>query len=56
MFESLDGKITIGGVDCLDIDKDFKQITGVKEGLMKKTSSRLTGNGRTRLAKNCFLF
>lgn len=33
MISSLDGKISTGDVDELDIDKDFKRITGVKEGL-----------------------
>lgn len=33
MIESLDGKITTGDVDELDIDKDFKRIEGLKEGL-----------------------
>jgi len=33
MIESLDGKISTGDVDELDVDKDFKRIVGVKEGL-----------------------
>lgn len=33
MIESLDGKITTGDNDQLDVDKDFKRIVGVKEGL-----------------------
>jgi 2,5-diamino-6-(ribosylamino)-4(3H)-pyrimidinone 5'-phosphate reductase len=33
MIESLDGKISTGDSDELDIDKDFKHIKGVKEGL-----------------------
>ena len=33
MIESLDGKISTGDVDALDVDKDFKRIAGVKEGL-----------------------
>lgn len=33
MIESLDGKITTGDNDELDVDKDFKRIVGVKEGL-----------------------
>ncbi len=33
LIESLDGKITTGDVDELDIDKDFSRIVGVKEGL-----------------------
>lgn len=33
MLESLDGKISSGNNDCLDADKDFCRIDGVKEGL-----------------------
>ena len=33
MIESLDGKISTGDVDELDVDTDFKRIHGVKEGL-----------------------
>ena len=33
MLESLDGKINSGNSDSLDVDKDWPQITGVKEGL-----------------------
>ncbi len=33
MLESLDGKISSGASDELDVDKDFKTIDGVKEGL-----------------------
>ena len=33
MIESLDGKISTGDTDELDVDKDFKRIVGVKEGL-----------------------
>jgi 2,5-diamino-6-(ribosylamino)-4(3H)-pyrimidinone 5'-phosphate reductase len=33
MIESLDGKISTGDVDELDVDKDFKRIAGLKEGL-----------------------
>ena len=33
MLESLDGKITTGSNDTLDVDKDFCRIDGVKEGL-----------------------
>lgn len=35
MIESLDGKISTGDVDELDVDKDFKRIIGVKEGLQQ---------------------
>lgn len=33
MLESLDGKISSGNTDNLDVDKDYPQINGVKEGL-----------------------
>ncbi len=35
MIESLDGKISTGDNDELDVDKDFKRIVGVKEGLQQ---------------------
>lgn len=35
MISSLDGKISTGDVDELDVDKDFKRITGIKEGLQQ---------------------
>ena len=33
MLSSVDGKISTGATDNLDVDKDFPQITGVREGL-----------------------
>ena len=33
MLSSLDGKISTGSTDRLDIDQDFPQINGVNEGL-----------------------
>ena len=33
MLSSLDGKISTGDTDILDVDSDFPTITGVKEGL-----------------------
>jgi 2,5-diamino-6-(ribosylamino)-4(3H)-pyrimidinone 5'-phosphate reductase len=33
LIQSLDGKITTGDSDALDVDKDFPHISGVKEGL-----------------------
>ncbi len=33
MIESLDGKISTGDTDQLDVDKDFTNIVGVREGL-----------------------
>jgi len=34
-MESLDGKISTGDIDELDVDKDFKRIHGVKEGVQQ---------------------
>ncbi len=33
MLMSVDGKISTGATDDLDVDKDFPQIAGVSEGL-----------------------
>ena len=33
MLMSLDGKISTGALDALDVDKDFLKISGLKEGL-----------------------
>ena len=33
MLMSVDGKISTGASDDLDVDKDFPQIAGVREGL-----------------------
>ena len=33
MLMSVDGKISTGATDELDVDKDFPKITGVSEGL-----------------------
>ena len=35
MIESLDGKINSGNSDSLDVDRDWKTIKGVKEGLQQ---------------------
>lgn len=35
MLMSVDGKISTGASDDLDVDKDFPKITGVKEGLQQ---------------------
>jgi 2,5-diamino-6-(ribosylamino)-4(3H)-pyrimidinone 5'-phosphate reductase len=35
MLMSVDGKISIGNTDNLDVDKDFPKIKGVKEGLQQ---------------------
>lgn len=56
MIESLDGKISTGDVDELDIDKDFKKISGVKEGLqqyydIEKTTDLFSLNSGRVMAK-----
>ena len=33
MLMSVDGKISTGAADILDVDKDFPNIAGVREGL-----------------------
>ncbi len=33
LIESLDGKISTGDTDEMDVDKDFRKIVGIKEGL-----------------------
>ena len=33
MLMSVDGKISTGATDEMDVDQDFPQITGLKEGL-----------------------
>ena len=35
MLMSVDGKISTGATDALDVDRDFPQITGLKEGLQQ---------------------
>ena len=35
MLMSVDGKISTGATDTLDVDRDFPQITGLKEGLQQ---------------------
>ena len=35
MLISVDGKISTGATDDLDVDKDFPEIIGVKEGLQQ---------------------
>lgn len=55
LIESLDGKISTGDVDELDVDKDFKRIVGVKEGLhqyydLEKRTDRVSFNsGRVQV-------
>ena len=35
MLESLDGKINSGNNDSLDVDRDWKSIEGLREGLQQ---------------------
>lgn len=35
MLMSVDGKISTGATDALDVDRDFPQITGLKEGMQQ---------------------
>ena len=56
LIESLDGKISTGDVDELDIDKDFPKIAGVKEGLhqyyeIEKTTDPYSLNSGKVMAK-----
>ena len=56
MIQSLDGKISTGDVDELDVDKDFKRIVGVKEGLhqyydLEKQTDRVSFNSGKVQAK-----
>ena len=49
LIQSLDGKISTGDVDSLDVDKDFSRIVGVKEGLhqyydLEKRTDRVSFN------------
>ncbi|MBQ8177911.1 MAG: dihydrofolate reductase family protein [Clostridia bacterium] len=54
MLTSVDGKISTGASDNLDVDKDFPTITGVKEGLHQYYEIEQTtdlwslGSGRTQ--------
>lgn len=56
MIESLDGKISTGDVDALDVDKDFPRIAGIKEGLhqyydLEKQTDRVSFNSGRVQAK-----
>jgi 2,5-diamino-6-(ribosylamino)-4(3H)-pyrimidinone 5'-phosphate reductase len=56
MIQSLDGKISTGDNDNLDVDKDFKRIVGIKEGLqqyynIEKTTDRVSFNSGRVMAK-----
>lgn len=56
MIQSLDGKITTGDLDTLDLDSDFPTIFGVKEGLhqyyeLEKQTDRVSLNSGKVQAK-----
>ncbi|MFA6016696.1 MAG: dihydrofolate reductase family protein [Patescibacteria group bacterium] len=56
LIESLDGKISTGDSDQLDVDLDFKRISGVKEGLhqyyeIEKTTDPFSFNTGRVMAK-----
>lgn len=56
MLASLDGKISTGDNDRLDVDKDFPRITGIKEGLhqyydLEKQTDRVSFNSGRVQAK-----
>lgn len=56
MLSSLDGKISTGDVDELDVDKDFPRIAGIKEGLhqyydLEKYTDRVSFNSGKVQAK-----
>ena len=56
MLMSVDGKISPGASDDLDVDKDFPNITGLKEGLSQyyeiNQLSALSHNTVTVMLKN----
>lgn len=56
LIESLDGKISTGDTDEMDTDKDFRVITGIKEGLqqyyeIEKHTDRISFNTGSVQAK-----
>lgn len=56
LLQSLDGKISTGDVDELDVDKDLKRIHGIKEGLsqyydLEKTTDPFSLNSGKVMAK-----
>lgn len=56
LIQSLDGKISTGNTDNLDVDKDFSRIVGVKEGLqqyydLEKLTDRVSLNSGRVMAK-----
>lgn len=56
MLSSLDGKISTGNVDELDVDKDFPRIAGIREGLhqyydLEKQTDRVSFNSGKVQAK-----
>ncbi|KKT30174.1 MAG: hypothetical protein UW16_C0017G0017, partial [Microgenomates group bacterium GW2011_GWC1_44_10] len=56
LIQSLDGKISTGDTNFLDVDLDFKRIHGVKEGLsqyydIEKTTDPFSLNSGKVMAK-----
>jgi 2,5-diamino-6-(ribosylamino)-4(3H)-pyrimidinone 5'-phosphate reductase len=56
MLMSLDGKISTGNIDTRDVDKDYKSIMGIKEGLhqyygLEKQTDRYSLNTGKVMAK-----
>lgn len=56
LIQSLDGKISTGDNNTLDVDKDFRRIAEVKEGLsqyydLEKTTDRVSFNSGLVMAK-----
>jgi 2,5-diamino-6-(ribosylamino)-4(3H)-pyrimidinone 5'-phosphate reductase len=56
LLQSLDGKISTGDTDVLDVDKDFPKITSIKEGLhqyyaIEKTTDTFSLNTGRVMAK-----
>lgn len=56
MISSLDGKISSGDTDALDVDRDWKKIKGVKEGLhqyydLEKSTDSISFNTGKVMAK-----
>ena len=52
MLMSVDGKISTGATDDLDVDKDFPKIMGVQEGLHQYYEiEQTTDYGRLTLAE-----
>ena len=52
MLMSLDGKISPGASDALDVDKDFPKIDGLKEGLPQYYEIEQTGRVQEKMGVN----